>query len=173
MDVGVPGVPGTDQLLLGNQLWGYDIAKMALTLNPACSSELWNTLGDGLYEWGRYAEAQSAYERAIRVNETDLRARSNLAWVHQATGHYEQALAVLAEAMALDTTGEYAERLTQKQTEVRALLGRRHQQEYLRLVNLVSRSTKPDADKEPSAQADAPLAHPDTVVTTNRREEHP
>jgi tetratricopeptide (TPR) repeat protein len=133
------------------------MARFALTLNPTCSSELWNTLGDGLFEWGRFAEAQSAYERAIRVNDSDLRARYNLAWVFQATKDYEQALLVLAEAMALDTTGEYAERLTQKQAEVRALLARRHQLEYLRMVNLVSRAAKPDADKDQTTPTDTPL----------------
>jgi tetratricopeptide (TPR) repeat protein len=40
---------------------GIDLAKVALALNPTCSSELWNTLGDGLFEFGRYAEARSAY----------------------------------------------------------------------------------------------------------------
>jgi len=141
---------------LRNPKAGVDMAKFALTLNPACSSELWNTLGDGLFEWGRFAEAQSAYERAIRVNDSDVRARYNLAWVHQATGHYEQALLALAEAMALDKTGEYAERLSQKQAEVRAQLARRHQQEYLRMVNLVSRSARPEADKDKDAAEQAP-----------------
>src|SRR5262249_39882478 len=32
---------------------GIDLAKLALAQNPTCSSELWNTLGDGLYEFGR------------------------------------------------------------------------------------------------------------------------
>src|SRR5262249_28473730 len=32
---------------------GIDMAKLALSLNPTCSADLWNTLGDGLYEFGR------------------------------------------------------------------------------------------------------------------------
>ncbi len=28
------------------------MAKTALTLNPTCSAELWNALGDALFEWG-------------------------------------------------------------------------------------------------------------------------
>ena len=32
---------------------GIEMAKAAIALNPTCSAELWNTLGDGLYEWGR------------------------------------------------------------------------------------------------------------------------
>jgi hypothetical protein len=31
---------------------GADMAKVALELNPACSAELWNALGDALYELG-------------------------------------------------------------------------------------------------------------------------
>ena len=42
---------------------GIDMAKAALSLNPTLSADLWNTLGDGLYEWGRTAEARSAYLR--------------------------------------------------------------------------------------------------------------
>src|SRR5947209_8357134 len=92
---------------------GVDLAKLALALNPTCSSDLWNTLGDGLFEWGRFAEARSAYEQALRVNDSDVRARYNLAWVHSALQEYEAALAVLAEALALDKTGEHRERLLQ------------------------------------------------------------
>jgi Flp pilus assembly protein TadD len=62
---------------------GVDLARLALGLNPNCSADLWSTLGDGLFEWGRTAEAQSAYAKALRVNESDVRARYNLAWVFQ------------------------------------------------------------------------------------------
>src|SRR5262249_14299563 len=47
---------------------GIDMAKMALSLNPSLSAELWNTLGDGLFEYGRTAEARSAYQKALQVN---------------------------------------------------------------------------------------------------------
>jgi hypothetical protein len=56
------------------------MAKTALALNPTCSAELWNALGDALFEWGRTEEARSAYEKALTVNATDVRARFNLAW---------------------------------------------------------------------------------------------
>src|SRR5207253_531158 len=52
-----------------------DLAKLALTLNPTCSAELWNTLGDALYEFGRMGEAHSAYTRAMAVNDSDVRSR--------------------------------------------------------------------------------------------------
>ena len=48
---------------------------------------------------------------------------------------------------ALDKLGEYRERLLQKQSEVLALLAQRHQQEYLRMVNLVSKYA-PQADQD-------------------------
>src|SRR5439155_19575418 len=94
---------------------GAELARAALRLNPACSAELWSTLGDALFEWGRTAEAHSAYRKALAVNESDVRARYNLAWVYQRQRDWPAALQVLAEALALDKTGEYRERLLQKQ----------------------------------------------------------
>ena len=49
-------------------------SQVALSLNPTCSAELWNALGDALYEFGRTAEARSVYEKALSVNEADVRA---------------------------------------------------------------------------------------------------
>ncbi len=118
---------------------GADMAKVALALNPTCSAELWSTLGDALYEFGRTAEARSAYHKALSVNASDVRARYNLAWVHTREKDYPAALQQLAEALALDKTGEYRERLLQKQQEVLARLAQRYQQEYLLLINLVSK----------------------------------
>jgi hypothetical protein len=46
---------------------------------------------------------------------------------------------VIAEALALDKTGEYRERLLQKQAEVLGGLEVRNRQEYLLLLNLVSK----------------------------------
>jgi tetratricopeptide (TPR) repeat protein len=115
-----------------------NMARLALALNPTCSAELWNELGDALYELGRTEEAGSAYEQALRVNAADVRARYNLAFVHTRRADYPAALARLAEAMALDKTGAYRERLLQKQQEVLARLTHRNQQEFLLLINLVS-----------------------------------
>jgi tetratricopeptide (TPR) repeat protein len=134
---------------------GVDLAKVALALNPTLSAELWNTLGDGLFEWGRTAEARSAYRQALRVNDSDVRARYNLAWCHQRERDFPAALAVLAEALALDKTGEYRERLMQKLQEVLGQQAQRHQQEYLRLVNLVSKYAPKDTDPVPKPDHDA------------------
>jgi hypothetical protein len=61
------------------------------------------------------------------------------AWVATRERDYPTALGRIAEALALDKTGEYRERLLQKQQEVLARLTQRHQQEYLLLINLVSK----------------------------------
>ncbi len=131
---------------------GIDMAKMAIALNPTCSAELWSTLGDGLFEFGRTEEARSAYLKALEVNESDVRARFNLAWCHIRERDFPAALQVIAEALALDKTGQYRDRLMQKMSEAVALVGMRHQQEYLLLINLVSKYAKKDEtnnDKTP------------------------
>src|SRR5439155_17529479 len=137
---------------------GMDMAKVALALNPTCSAELWNTLGDGLYEFGRTAEARSAYRKALEVNSTDVRARYNLAWVFTREKNFPAALGIIAEALALDKTGEYRERLLQKQSEVLAQLAVRNQQEYLLLINLVSKYAKKEAADKPK-----PPEHTDAI----------
>jgi tetratricopeptide (TPR) repeat protein len=123
---------------------GMDMAKVALSLNPTCSADLWNALGDGLYEFGRTAEARSAYVKALSVNDTDVRSRYNLAWVYSREKNFPEALAMIAEALAFDKTGAFRERLLQKQNEVLAHLTSRYQREYLLLVNLVSKYAKGD-----------------------------
>jgi len=144
---------------------GADMAKVALALNPTCSSELWNTLGDALFEWGRLAEARSAYQRAIQINGSDVRARFNLAWVHARDQAFPEALAVLAEALALDRMGEYRERLLQKQQEVLAGQTQRHQQEYLRMINLVSRYATQAGPERPRTEGSSDTRLPvETVV---------
>ena len=121
---------------------GIDMAKLALAQNPTCSAELWNTLGDGLYECGRTAEARSAYLKALAVNPSDVRARHNLVWVYTRERNYEKALQMVGEALAHDKTGQLRERLLHKQNEILALAARQHQQEYLLYVNFVSRDSK-------------------------------
>jgi tetratricopeptide (TPR) repeat protein len=128
---------------------GMDMAKLALGLNPTCSAELWNTLGDGLYEFGRTAEARSAYQRAMEVNGSDVRARFNLVWVHVREKNFPAALEMLGQALALDKTGEYRDRLLQKFNELLTQLTQRHQQEYLLLINLVSKYARPEDQDKP------------------------
>src|SRR5262249_53887710 len=89
---------------LRNPKAGRDRVKVAWGLTPI-SAELWNTLGDSLFECGRTAEAGAAYWRALRLSPKDVRARYNLAWVHERDQDYAAALHQLAEALALDPTG--------------------------------------------------------------------
>jgi tetratricopeptide (TPR) repeat protein len=129
---------------LGDPKSGIEQAKTALALNPTCSAELWNTLGDGLYEFGRVEEARSAYLKALTVNETDVRAHFNLAFCHLRLKNFDDALRMLAEALALDRTGEYRERLIRKLQEVMEFVERRHRQMHLLLLNLVSKYSRID-----------------------------
>jgi tetratricopeptide (TPR) repeat protein len=135
---------------------GIDLAKVALGLNPTCSSELWNTLGYGLFVWGRYAKARSGYLKALDVNGSDVRARYNLAWVYQRERDYPEALAMIAEGLTLDKMGQYRERLLQKQAEVVAQQVQRHQQEYLMLVNLVSKYPATEQAEQPKRDDSTP-----------------
>ena len=128
---------------------GANLAKIALSLNPSLSADLWSTLGDALFEWGRTAEARGAYAKALSVNAADVRSRYNLAWVHAREKNFDAALKRIAEAFTLDKTGEYRERLLQKLHEVLHHVSLRHQQEYLLLINLVSRYAKPKDEAEP------------------------
>ncbi len=118
---------------------GLAMAKAALELNPHCSADLWNTLGDSLFYLGRIEEARQAFLRALEVSPGDVRARFNLAFVYTQEREYALALSAIAEGLALDKMGEYRERLLQKQNEILGLLAQRSQQEYQILANRVSR----------------------------------
>jgi hypothetical protein len=123
---------------LRNPLAGIAMARAALELNPACSAELWNTLGDAFFEAGKVPDAKNGYLRALRVNPSDVKARYNLAWVFTHERRYQAALKVIAEAFGLDETGEYYERLGKKQAEIFGRLGQRNQQKMFLLANRVS-----------------------------------
>ena len=136
----------------GSPAAGIRMAKAALDLNPHCSSELWNTLGDAWFQVGKIAEAKGAYERALRINPNDVRGRFNMSYVYTVESRYRQALAMIAEALALDETGEYTEKLMKKQSEVLTRLAMRNQQRYFLQANRVSNRTTAEpakSDQEP------------------------
>jgi tetratricopeptide (TPR) repeat protein len=116
---------------------GLEMAKAALACNPTCSADLLNMLGDSLFELGRIEESRQAYLRALQINPDDPRAHFNLAFVHVRTKEYKEALHGIAEALFLDKTGIYRDRLLHTQTEVLAYLTQRHEQEALRMANRV------------------------------------
>lgn len=132
---------------------GAEMARAALACNPACSADLWNMLGDSLFELGRVEESRQAFLRALRINPDDARAHFNLTFVHLRSREYEAALRRVAEALALDRAGTYRERLLQAQAEALAQLARRHQQESLRTANRVSAG--PDLPKPGGAAESA------------------
>jgi tetratricopeptide (TPR) repeat protein len=117
---------------------GRDLARLAVGLNPTCSTELWNTLADALYELNQIEEAQDAYSRALRINPSDVQALYGLVWIHIRQKDYLAALRHLGEALALDTTGAFRERLLLKQTEILDRLTYRHQHEELHRANRIT-----------------------------------
>jgi hypothetical protein len=74
--------------------------------------------------------------------------------VHTRQKNYPAALVMLAEALGLDKTGEFRERVLQKQAEVLQLLALKNQAEYLRMVNLVS---KPESNRQGAEDAEKRL----------------
>jgi len=91
---------------------------------------------------------KSAYLREPAINPGDVRGCLNLAFVHTRQKNYRPALAVIADALALDKTGQYRERLLQKRGEVLQLVAVKHQAEYLRMVNLVSKAGATARERE-------------------------
>jgi hypothetical protein len=135
---------------LHDALAGTAVARAALACNPGCSTLLWNTLGDSLYELGRVEESRHAYLRALRINPDDERAHYNLTFVHVRCREYEAALRRIAEALARDRAGTYRERLLQTQSDVLAQLAQRRQREALRAADRVSAPPgRPPPDRTP------------------------
>jgi tetratricopeptide (TPR) repeat protein len=120
---------------LANPQAGLALARDALSLNPTCSAEIWNMLGDALFVLGRTDEARFAFERALRISPRDVRAHYNLAFVHQQKRDYDRALEMIARGLALDAGGEFREGLLQKQAEVLGQLANRQHQEAQLLAN--------------------------------------
>ena len=59
---------------------------------------------------------------------------------------------MISQAMSLDKTGEFRDKLLHKQQEVLAVQAQKNQQEYLLLINLVSKyAHQQDKDAEGTA----------------------
>jgi tetratricopeptide (TPR) repeat protein len=117
---------------------GLELIRLGLTLNPTCSPDLWSVYGDCLFALNRVEESRRAFLRALELNPADVGARYNLVWVLIRDRDYAGALHLIAEALALDKSGIFRERLLQKQNDVLARLAHRHQQEYQFMLNRVS-----------------------------------
>lgn len=102
------------------------LARLGLDLNPI-NPDLWNTLGDSLYSLGRRDEANEAFEWALRLSPSNVRARYNLVYTLTSRGDLKGALALIADAFSVDTAGEFTERLLQRQKEILQVLKQRSQ----------------------------------------------
>jgi tetratricopeptide (TPR) repeat protein len=120
---------------LSSPATGLALARQALALNPACSAELWNTLGDALFALERFDEAHKAYDRALCISPQDVRAHYNLGFVFARRKEPERALAAIARGLALDTAGEFREGLLQKQAEILGQLAARHRRDLFLMAN--------------------------------------
>ena len=116
---------------------GLEMAEAGLSLNPACSSDLWNDRGESLFQLDRIDEAHDAYERALEVNPDDVRTRFNLIWVFSRQKDFASALKTIAEALSLDRANVYRERLLQQQTEILSQLDHRYSHEKSLQLNRV------------------------------------
>src|SRR5262249_46830616 len=133
---------------------GAAMARAAISLNPACSSEIWNTYGDCLFASGQLREARLAFERALQINPKDARAHFNLSFVFLQERSLDQALAAIAKSLALDMAGEFRQALLQKQSEVLSLLAQQYQQDCLRSLNRTSRVPNENGHKDANRHVD-------------------
>lgn len=97
-------------------------------------AEAWNTRGDCLYYLDRFDEAHAAFERALSLRPDDVRTRYNISFTLAQRGDTAVALARIAEALALDTAGNFRDRLLEKQREILAGIDeqRRTEQQFAR-----------------------------------------
>jgi tetratricopeptide (TPR) repeat protein len=97
---------------------GLEMAKAALALNPWYSTWLWNVFGDALYGLQRHSEAIAAYKIAEELSPNDVRTQVNLSYGYAVIGDQEAALLAIAKGFAHDASGEYRERLREKQQQI-------------------------------------------------------
>jgi tetratricopeptide (TPR) repeat protein len=109
---------------------------------------LWNLRGDAHYERRERAEAEAAFRRAIEIDPRDIRGRLNLSYVLADTHRYPEALAVLGEALGLDTAVEQREALLARQQRILQQMSDRERERLLQLVNRV-REWLPGDDDPP------------------------
>jgi tetratricopeptide (TPR) repeat protein len=119
---------------------GLALNRAALTLNPACSSGLWDDLGDTLHLLNRRGEAQQAFFRALRVNPEDVRAYYSLAVCYFFDRDFPKALRAIADGLAFDRSGAYRRKLLQLQNDILERLTRLHQFESHLQVDRISRA---------------------------------
>ncbi|HEU0123911.1 MAG TPA: hypothetical protein VFQ91_25490 [Bryobacteraceae bacterium] len=97
---------------------GLELAKSALALNPWYSTWLWNVYGDAYYALQRYPEALAAYKIAEEKSPRDVRTQVNLSYAYAALENNEDALVAIGRGFAHDTSGDFRDRLRDKQQQI-------------------------------------------------------
>lgn len=113
-----------------NPQLGLELAARARAINPTASAQIYNELGDSLYELGRAEEAHGAYLEAMRVDPAHPRGYMNLSWTLSDQGQFDAALEALGKGLALDIWGLYQDAMLEKQKQIlqaRAQVQRRKQ----------------------------------------------
>lgn len=101
-----------------NPQLGLELAERARQMNPTSSAQVYNEIGDALYELGRGAQAHQAYEQAIAVDPEHPRAWMNLAWTLSDSGRFGEAIEALGRAFARDVWGQYQGAIAEKQQQI-------------------------------------------------------
>lgn len=96
------------------------IARQALALNPACSSDLWDLTGECLVALGRNREAWDAFGRALRINPSDLRGLFQSAKLALEERNFAAALHWIARGLATKSAREGLYDFVELQSQVLA-----------------------------------------------------
>ena len=105
---------------VGDYEAGRKMAATALSMNPWYSVWLWNLLGDALYALNKFSEAHEIYLKAEALSPNDVRTAMNLGYTYWELGSPVQALQALARGLADDGSGQFRDRLLDKQAQILA-----------------------------------------------------
>jgi tetratricopeptide (TPR) repeat protein len=111
---------------------GLELSRLALEVNPT-HPDLWNTLGDCQFALGQTDDAHESFQHARRLQPKHARTYHNLIYTFCARRDFESALEMVAKGLACDRSGEYRERLLERQGELLGRLRNRAQLEDRRL----------------------------------------
>ncbi len=103
-----PAPPPATGVLAALELWssarilaeGMEFARLALARNPWYSSGLWNVLGDGFYHQALFAQAETCYLQAKKINPKDVLTNFNLSFIYAQAGRLSDSLDSLSTALA-------------------------------------------------------------------------
>ena len=104
---------------------GRKMAETAISMNRWYSVWLWNVYGDAVYALNRFAEAHEIYRKAEDMSPNDVRTAMNLGYTYWELGFPEQALQAIARGLAHDGSGQFRERLLEKQAQIVSKLNER------------------------------------------------